>query len=103
MLNKTLQFILEIIRVFLILFISLIILGYVQQQIVRLFGFTKFNWNLIFIADLLLIYVLYKNKLQFTGWFKSPHNKALSSKSTKLTIGVATFCFLVGIVLNIIF
>lgn len=101
--NKTLQFILEIIRVFLILFIGLLILGFVQQQIVRLLGFTKFNWNLIFIADLLLIYVLYKNKLQFTGWFKSNQNKALSSNSTKLVLGLAIFCFITGIVFNIIF
>ncbi|MEK3852829.1 hypothetical protein [Cytobacillus sp. FSL H8-0458] len=100
--NKTLQFILEIIRVSLILFIGLLILGYVEKTIVQLLGFTEFNWTLIFIADLLFIYILYKNKLQFTGWFKSTHNKTLSRSGTRFALGAAIFCFIIGIVTNII-
>ncbi|WP_079505104.1 hypothetical protein [Mesobacillus jeotgali] len=100
--NKALQFIIEIIRVFLILFIGLLILGYVEQKIIKLLGFTEFNWTLIFIADLLLIYIYYKNKLQFTGWFKSTHNKALSKSGTRFALGAAIFCFILGIVTNII-
>lgn len=101
--NKSLQFILEIIRLILIIIISLLVLGFVQQKIIQLLGFTEFNWVLIFIADLFLIYVLYKNKLQFSGWFKSSYNQPLSSRSTKFALWGAILCFIVGIVFNIIF
>lgn len=99
---KVFNFFLEIIRITLILFVGLLVLGFLEQLIVKLLGFTNFNWIMFFIADFLLIYIVYKNKLQFMGWFNSNQNIPLSKQKTKFLILISIFLLALGLIYNII-
>ncbi|OEF95977.1 hypothetical protein [Desulfuribacillus alkaliarsenatis] len=63
--------VLELLRIILIFAILATILGYIPDYIYSKLGIdtNKYGWTSI-IGVFILIFVLYRNKLQFSGWYK---------------------------------
>ncbi|MED1783173.1 hypothetical protein P4V43_15210 [Brevibacillus fortis] len=93
------RFLLELIRVIIILFAGLWLLFSVESKLflITLEGTPFF---LLFFANLLLILVLYRNKLQFSGWYKGKEVKRLSPQATNVLIVVALLAFVSSLFLK---
>jgi hypothetical protein len=85
----------EYMRVILILFIGFMVIGYVEKDIIKILHLTSFEPISNFISAYLLIIVLYRNKLQFTGWFRS---KTMRPYSKQVTYGLLVVSFILFIV-----
>ncbi|WP_429842531.1 hypothetical protein [Brevibacillus sp. FIR094] len=93
------RFLLELIRVIIILFAGLSLLFFVESKLflITLEGTPFF---LLFFANLLLILVFYRNKLQFSGWYKGKEVKRLSPRATNVLIVVALLAFISSLFLK---
>lgn len=79
---------LEILR---IIFIIVLLGALLSSGLVKIYSalnVEKYRW-LGFISIYLLIFVLYRNKLQFRGWYKSKNNKKLSKTLTTLLLVIS--------------
>ncbi|SEQ12308.1 hypothetical protein [Piscibacillus halophilus] len=86
--------ILEVIRIALI-FLILGMLG--SSLVVWIYSYSEakpYTW-ISSLAILLLLFVLYRNKLQFTGWYKGKAGKKLS-KFTTFTIILTSVILLIA-------
>ncbi|USG64901.1 hypothetical protein NDK47_22695 [Brevibacillus ruminantium] len=85
---------LEYIRTIIILCIGFSVLGYIENEISISIGIIDINsfkvWLLTGISNFLFLFVLYRNKLQFSGWYSGEQNVRLSRKTTTILILVAT-------------
>ncbi len=54
-----------------------------------------FEW-MGFIAIMLLLFVFYRNKLQFSGWYKGEGREKLSPKVTSSFIAISAILFVMG-------
>lgn len=87
-------FLLEFVRVLLILLAGLFFLFSIEST---LFMITPEGtaFALLLIANVLLILVFYRNKLQFHGWYKGKEVKKLPAKTTR----ILTFSAFIAILL----
>ncbi|MEK4244299.1 hypothetical protein MKZ20_03030 [Psychrobacillus sp. FSL K6-2684] len=78
---------LELIRVIFIFAIVGAMLGYfLKEMYIGIGTYTeKYNW-LGSLAILILIFVLYRNKLQFSGWYKGKGKEKLPKKASRILI-----------------
>ena len=76
---------LELIRIILIFFVSGVFYSSVLNTIYKSMGVTQFGWFGA-LAVLVLLFVTYRNKWQFKGWYKGEGKVILSQKTTKLLI-----------------
>jgi len=95
---------LELIR---IIFICAIVggaLGYFFENVYIEIGIDteKYGW-LAFIAILILIFVLYRNKLQFSGWYKGKGRKKLPKIVSQVLIFSSISLLLLPLVLSFLF
>ena len=81
------KIILELLRVIFIFLILLAILGtFFKNLYVGIGnGSEKYSW-LSYIATFLLIFVMYRNKFQFSGWYEGEGREKLPRKVTKILI-----------------
>lgn len=80
--------ILELLRIVLIFFILGGIFGALLAEAYEYIGVIiseEYGW-MGFIAIFLSLFVLYRNKLQFSGWYTGTGNKKLSQKTTVLLL-----------------
>lgn len=76
---------LEWLRVLFILLILLAILGAFFENVYAALGngAEKYSW-ISLIAIFIIIFVLYRNKFQFSGWYEGEGKEKLSKKVTQL-------------------
>lgn len=83
------RFFLEIIRIVVLLIVVGGFLGWVENNIYLSLGMnidnSPYMW-LISIANLLFLFVLYRNRWQFSGWYKGQQNRKLPKKATFLLL-----------------
>lgn len=87
--SKLASFILELLRILILLAVTLTILGSVEVFLYQLiFDDFSFHWSMG-LANFIIFFVLYRNRFQFKGWYKSERNKKLSSNATKILVTIA--------------
>lgn len=76
------MFLLELVRVVIILFAGLALLFFVESKLfmIALEGAPFF---LLLFANMILILVFYRKKLQFSGWYKGKEVKHLPPRTRK--------------------
>ncbi|WP_409176333.1 hypothetical protein [Brevibacillus fortis] len=81
-------FLLELVRVVIILFAGLALLFFVESRLFMntLEGAPLF---LLLFANVIFILVFYRNKLQFSGWYKGKEVKSLHPRASKVLISIA--------------
>ena len=79
------KFLLELIRIVFIFGILGGIFSNVLNYSYHSFGITQYEW-LGFLAVLLLLFVTYRNKWQFSGWYKGKEKEMLPRKITNFLI-----------------
>lgn len=79
------SFILELLRMCVLLTLTLFILGGVERFIYQsIFGQPVYNWSMA-LGNLLIFFMLYRNHFQFKGWYKSQKNQKLTILTTRIT------------------
>jgi uncharacterized membrane protein YfcA len=96
--------ILELLRIILIFAILGGFLGGLLEYAYSLFELNTapFEWMGV-IAILLLLFVYYRNKLQFSGWYKGKGRENLSSRTTWSFILVSAFLLVLVPILSYFF
>jgi hypothetical protein len=76
---------LELIRIIILFIIVGGIIGSLLENLYSAIGTDtkKYGW-MVFIAIFSMLFVLYRNKLQFTGWYKGKGRERLSKKLSKI-------------------
>ncbi len=85
--------ILEVTRVIIILLVGYAILWVIERNIYTVIGVdvdSNLYLGLASLANLLILLVLYRNKLQFSGWYKG-YKKSLSKVTTLVLIITSGF------------
>ncbi|OKP83596.1 hypothetical protein A3842_08800 [Paenibacillus sp. P3E] len=82
MMSKLATFVLEILRMCLLLLLTLGLLGGLEYGLFKLlYGWTIYPGSAA-AGNLILFFVLYRNYWQFKGWFKSDKNQRLGRNLT---------------------
>lgn len=76
---------LELIRIILIFGLLGGISSTVLKEFYQSIGVTQFEW-IGYLAILILLFVVYRNRWQFKGWYKGKGKEMLPRKTTKLLI-----------------
>ncbi len=83
------SFILEILRLGVLLVATLFILGGLESLVYEaIVGHVVESWS-IGIGNLMIFFVLYRNYFQFKGWYKSEKNQKLQSITTRILIVIS--------------
>jgi len=78
------SFILELLRLCILLVLTLLVLGWAERLIYHLiFGQPVYNWSMG-LGNLFVFFMLYRNHFQFKGWYKSEKNKKLTLLTTRI-------------------
>ena len=87
----------EMIRMMILLMITTAILGEVEHRLLSTWIAWQDYYGLTLLAgNVLLFFVLYRNKLQFHGWYRSAETqRKLSGKVTSVCISAAILLILV--------
>ncbi|WP_286184914.1 hypothetical protein [Bacillus sp. SD075] len=84
-----LRVILELFRIITIIFVIGLIMGFIINSIYAIFGITVENTRggwIVAMAIFPLLYVLYKNRLQFSGFYKNDGQVKLSKRTTTILL-----------------
>lgn len=93
---------LELIRIIFLFFIVVGIITFVKNLIYLKIGITAEKYaGFGFIAAFLLFFVIYRNKLQFSGWYQGKGKLKLPKKLSKYLVLSAIFLLLLPPVLNL--
>lgn len=91
------SFILELLRMFVLLILTLLILGGLERFIYSiLLGTPLYNWSMG-IGNIVLFFILYRNHLQFKGWYKSVKNQRLSTSITRSLAVISLMLIVISI------
>lgn len=104
--TKFLSFIFELLRIMILFFLGLMLLGTMETWIYNMFDEqilqqSVLNRVLLLIANILIIFSLYRSRWQFSGWYKSEKNVKLSKRTTRIIAGIAIVLFLIPAVLHV--
>ncbi|MEH6937438.1 hypothetical protein V7056_06170 [Bacillus sp. JJ664] len=90
------RFILEIIRIIAIFTILGALFSEILQLIYKNLHVTVSNQNgwIASVSIFLLLFVLYRNKMQFSGWYSGQKMDKLSKKTTRLLV-ILSCCLLI--------
>lgn len=81
--GKLAAFIMELFRMSLILVLTLYLLGGLEHWLFeQIYGWEGYLWSAS-VGNLILFFVLYRNRWQFKGWYKSDNNQKLRPALTK--------------------
>lgn len=82
-----LRVILELFRIITIIFVIGMIMGLIIHSIYAIFGIAVENTGwIVGMAIFPLLYVLYKNRLQFSGFYKNGKQVKLSNRTTAILL-----------------
>lgn len=94
-----LRVILELFRIVTIIFVIGMILGFIINSIYAIFGITvettTGGW-MVGLAIFPLLYVLYKNRLQFSGFYKNGGQVKLSKRTTTILLCISVLMLTVA-------
>jgi hypothetical protein len=92
---------LELIRIIVLFIIFGGIIGFLLENLYSAIGTdtNKYGW-MVFIAIFSMFFVLYTNKLQFTGWYKGKGGERLSKKVSKIFTFSIVILFLLPPILS---
>ncbi|MFD2630167.1 hypothetical protein [Oceanobacillus kapialis] len=94
--------ILELIRILLIFLLLGGLLGAVLNQIYRINGeIQSYQW-IGNIGILLVLFVLYRNKFQFSGWYQGKGRHKLPRKVTFVLLSASLLCIFLPFALGIV-
>ncbi|MDM5211125.1 hypothetical protein QUF94_06695 [Peribacillus sp. NJ4] len=94
-----LRVILELFRIVTIIFVIGMILGFIINSIYAIFGITVENTTggwMVGLAIFPLLYVLYKNRLQFSGFYKNGGQVKLSKRTTTILLCISVLMLTVA-------
>ncbi|MDO7487701.1 hypothetical protein Q5O89_21590 [Peribacillus frigoritolerans] len=80
---------LELLRIVTIIFVIGMIMGFIINSNYAIFGITVENTTggwIVGMAIFPLLYVLYKNRLQFSGFYKNGKQVKLSNRTTTILV-----------------
>ncbi len=98
--HKIGPFILELLRVLLIVMAGTPLLIGIETWLYSLAGKNIFDFTWMpATANIIIIFVLYRNVLQFGGWFKSKQNKRLGKIYSRILILVSLVLILIPLAL----
>lgn len=80
--------ILELLRILLIFFLSGAFFSTRLSILYKSMGVSEYMW-LGAVAVLILLFLIYRNRWQFSGWYKGEERTKLSQKTTKLLIAIS--------------
>ena len=80
--------ILELLRILLIFFLSGAFYSTMLGILYKSMGVSQFEW-LGALAVLIILFLIYRNRWQFSGWYKGEGRTKLSQKTTKLLITIS--------------
>ena len=91
--------IIELVRVLLVLILGLMLLFFVESKLLMI-TLEGTPYALLMFGNMLLIFVFYRNKLQFSGWYKGNEVKKLTRRTTWFLVIVALVALVLAIFLN---
>jgi len=94
---KWVSFILELLRLCILLVLTLLILGGLERIIYKMmFGEPIYHWSMT-LGNMIIFLVLYRNYFQFKGWYISEHNKKLNKISTRSLTAISLALLIIPI------
>jgi len=99
------RLLLEFIRMFFLLIIFYLISGNIVVYIYKKLGVEfSITYGIMMVISLLIIFtILYRNKWQFSGWYKGDIKDKLSKTLTKWLISIALLLLLLPPLLSFVF
>lgn len=91
---------LELVRIMFLLAFFEVIGGYIIRSIYATFEISSDYMLFGFIGILVLFFVLYRNKLQFSGWYNGMRRNKLSKAMTNGVIVAAVFLMIIPFILT---
>ncbi|MNC31490.1 hypothetical protein D3C76_64970 [compost metagenome] len=92
--GKLATFLLELLRMCLLLVLTLGLLGGLEYAIFKLlYGWTIYPGSAA-VGNIIIFFVLYRNYWQFRGWFKSDNNQRLGRNLTRSLTGLSLLLIL---------
>lgn len=82
------RILLELLRIILIFLISGSFYSMGLSIVYKSIGVSRFGW-IGALAVLVVLFVIYRNRWQFKGWYKNEEKVMLSQKTTKLLLSFA--------------
>ena len=93
---KFLSFIFEILRIIILMALVLLVLGWTERYIFQLIFGEPIYHSLMTIGNFIIYFIVYRNYLQFKGWYKSIKNKKLNRFTTNCLLIVAITLILIS-------
>jgi hypothetical protein len=97
------RFLLELLRIIFIFALLGSLLGLLLENVYLIFGFNieKYGW-LATMGIYVLLFVLYRNKLQFTGWYTGKGREKLPKKVSQILIGCSVLLLILPPTLSLL-
>lgn len=96
------SFMLEMVRMLVLLLLVSALLGSLENGLFKMIHNREAIPWLFTAGNLLLYFVLYRNKLQFQGWYRSAHNRKLKTVTTVMLTGISLLFILLPFVLPLL-
>lgn len=94
--------IIELIRIILIFIVLGSIASYLLARIYESIGGTSDSYNWMgFAGVFILLFVLYRNRLQFSGWYEGRGKNKLSQRATGILVVSAGVLLIMPVVLSL--
>ncbi|MDW0115004.1 hypothetical protein QT711_17730 [Sporosarcina saromensis] len=98
------RFLLEFLRIIFLIIVVGGVLGYMLEGMYAAIGVDTRTYGWMFmIAILILLFVFYRNKLQFDGWYKGKGKEKLTKRTSKILVVLSVSLLLLPPILNIAF
>ena len=99
--KKVISLILELCRLIILLVLTLYVLNLLERNLTKIItGRTDFYWSMT-IGNIFLFFVIYRNFLQFNGWYRSEQNIKLNRMTSIMFILISIGLIVVPIIINI--
>lgn len=100
--TKLASSILEVIRMMIIMMIIVAALGSIEHNILGAWIPWKDSYSLfLFIGNILWFLVLYRNRLQFSGWYRSSETqRRLSRNTTRVVMSLGLMLILAPVIIT---
>ena len=90
---------LEILRIIFIFGLLGIIFSAILQYVYRMFDAAQYSW--IGLAGIFLwMFVTYRNKWQFSGWYHGKGKEKLKNRTTGILLGISALLLVVPIIIE---
>lgn len=100
--TKIISSFIELARIWILLMIILLVFGGAERYIYRTIFDTELYYWTMTLGNFIAFFVLYRNFLQFKGWYKSDKNKKLSRQLTFCLLMISIALVIVPALINTI-